>query len=266
MNCPLPSNQVNLDKACVTCLNASCAQVQQLIAVNACVSNNLQASQVWGDQGYFNSLCATNANFTNACISNLKTGNFIPTTTYRATVNYSADTIYALGSLLNFDNIVDDPNNNVSLTPNMSYTAPVSGYYMMTYKVNITNVLPTSGPILGTPTANPAVYVNGLLVRDMYSSFLSFFNTQKVILDSLITLQAGDVVTMNYNILGGSGLPVAGTVTIVGAGVEDGNSLFKIILLSTLTGGSQQTCPPCPVVTIPCAQGTTPPLGACSIC
>jgi len=128
------------------------------------------------------------------------------------------------------------------------------------------NVVSSGGPILGVPVANPEVYVNGLLVRESYSPFITFFDTQKVILDSLITLQAGDQVTMKYNILGGSGAPVTGTVDIVGAGIEDGNSLFKIILISALQG-SAPACTQCPIISIPCSPVVTPctPLDFCEM-
>jgi hypothetical protein len=266
MNCPLPLNQLNLDKACIQCLSAGCAQIQQSVSQNACVSGALQASQVWGAQGYFNSLSSTNANFTNACISNLTATNFNPSTSYRATLNYAANTTYTLGSLLNFTNIVDDPNNNVLLAPTTSYTAPVTGYYDFTFKVNITAITPSSGPILGNPVANPQIFVNGILVREIYAPFISFFNAQSVILDSLITLQKGDVVTMEYNVLAGAGTPVAGTVNIVGTGVENGNSFFKIILLSAMAAnGTQQLCPASPMVTVACAT-QSPMLNPCLGC
>jgi hypothetical protein len=266
MNCPLPTNQLNLDKACITCLSASCGQFQQSTSTNSCVSGTLQASQVWGAQGYFNSLCSTNANFTNACISNLTLANFTPSTNYRATVNYSNNAVYALGSQLNFTNIVDDPNNNVLLTPATSYTAPVTGYYDFTFKVNITAVNPSNGPILGSPVANPQIFVNGIPVREIYAPFISFFNSQNVILDSLITLQKGDIVTMAYNVLAGAGTPVVGTVNIIGTGIEDGNSFFKIVLISAMgASGGQPTCPPCPNVVISCATNT-PMTNPCSTC
>lgn len=259
-------NELNLDVLCVKCLKAECGKIQQIMANDICVAEKLQAAQLWADKGYFNSLCAKNANFENACISNLKANNFIPTTKYRATVNYSVNTMYTLGSFLNFDNIVDDPNTNVSLIPNTSYTAPVSGYYTMSFKVNIDQLVSSNGPILGIPVANPEIYVNGLLVREAFSPFLSFFNTQKVLVDSLITLQAGDVVTMKYNVLAGSGAQVLGTVNIIGQGIEDGNSLFKIILLSALNAGQNPTCPPCPEVVIPCRPITPPPANPCDGC
>ena len=273
-------NELNLDKLCVECFrthkikakkiitNDLCAQhidvkdlsAENEIANDICVSGTLQASHLMADSGIMNKLCVTNANITNACIANLTSISQIPCTTYRATVNYSADTTYILGAFLNFDNIVDDPSASVSLAPT-TYTAPKTGYYMLTYKVNITNVVSTNGPVLGIPVANPEIYVNGLLVREAYSPFLAFFSTQKVMIDSLITLQMGDQVTMKYNILGGNGIAVTGTVDIVGAGNEDGNSLFKIIFLTSLCSvpsGDQPECPPCPEVFIDCDPVKTP--------
>ena len=278
-------NRLHLDKLSVDCSQGCCAKIDNIVANDVCSqtievatlsaqdgsintlcsSGSIKASQVWADKAYSNSLCSTNANFQNACIQNLTIGNFNPCITYRATVNYGINTTYTLGSFLNFTNIVDDPNNNISLNPT-TYTAPATGYYTLSYKVNVENLVSTNGPVLGIPVANPEVYVNGLLVREAFSPFLSFFNTQKVIVDSLITLQMGDQVTMKYNILAGNGSSVIGTVDIVGAGIEDGNSLFKIIFLSGLcTGGSTPMCPPCPQVTIPCSSVVTPcvPLTNC---
>ncbi len=248
---------VKADEVCAHCLKAGQLEAGSIKADSECVSGDLQASQLHADQGFFNKLCAKEGTINKLCVDQLTVSNpAVLSTPYRATVNYSVDTSYTLGTFLNFDNIVDDPNNNISLLPNTSYTAPKSGYYMMSFKVNIDSLLTSTGdPILGVPVANPVIYVNGLLVREAYSPFLSFFNTQKVIVDSLITLQAGDVVTMKYDVLAGNGLAVAGTVNIVGAGIEDGNSLFKIIFLSDL---SQQTpgqeCQVCPDVVVECDE------------
>jgi hypothetical protein len=284
-DCGCCRSELDLDRLCSDCIFAGCGKIKQIITNdvcsqageikklsaedatlnNLCVPGSVKASQVWSTNSYTNSLCATNANIGTACISNLTIGNFMPCIKQRATVNYSVNAVYTLGNFLNFTNIVDDPNGNVTLVPNTTYTAPVAGYYDITFKVNVTNLVSSSGPILGIPVANPQIYVNGMLVREMYSPFLSFFNTQKVILDSLITLQQGDQVTMKYDVLGGNGTPVTGTVDIGGAGIEDGNSLFKIILLSGLCGGGDQNpCPMCPAVTIPCVPFTTPclPLGS----
>jgi len=276
-------NSLSLDTLCSKCLkgreariersifNDVCTQtaevgtlsVQNEVANNLCVSKSLQTAQLSASSANINTLCSQKAILASACINDLTIGNFSPCITYRATVNFSTTQTYTLGSPLNFNNIVDDPNNNVNLSPVTSYTAPVSGYYMFSYKVNVENLVATSGPVLGTPIANPELYVNGILVREAYSPWLTFNNQQKVILDSLITLQAGDVVTMDYNVLsmnGASGLaPVVGTVNIIGTGIEDGNSFFKIIFISGLcSGGTSAPCTPCPAVTIPCGTFTNP--------
>lgn len=273
------SNCLSLDCLCVKCMKTDCGKIQQVISDNICaqsvwaknlnveneVANNLcvpgaiQAGSVSANMLGANSLCAKEGTINKLCVDDLTVSNLQPFTKFRATVNYSVDTTYTLGSFLNFNNIVDDPNNNVSLSPNTSYTAPSAGYYMMTFKVNVTNVQPTNGPILGTPVANAEIYVNAILVRESFSPFLSFLNDQRVILSSLITLQKGDVVTMKYDILGGNGVPVVGTVDIVGAGIEDGNSLFKIIFMSALSSSSSGgACIQCPVVTVPCSPVVTP--------
>lgn len=259
---------IQTDELCAECITvgelcAGCIKAHSIKAENECVSGILKAKSLLAEDVSANSLCSREGTINTLCVDNLSVNNLAANnllnfTPYRATVNYSADTLYTLGSFLNFDNIVDDPNGNVSLSPNTTYTAPVSGYYMMTYKVNIDSLLEANGlPILGIPVANPSIYVNGLGVREAFSPFLSFFNTQKVIVDSLITLQAGDKVTMKYDVLAdSSGSPVQGTVNIVGAGIEDGNSLFKIILLTALVNNSPvpPQCKVCPLIAVDCEE------------
>lgn len=274
------SNQLNIDKLCADCAKLNCAKIQQIVsdnvcsqimwaknlnvdnesANNLCVSGALQAKNLSADMIGGNKMCIKEGTINKLCVDNLSVGNFTPYTSYRATINFAAPITYTLGSDLNFDKIIDDPNNNVSMVPNTHYTAPVSGYYELTYKVNASNLVSSGDPILGIPVANAEVYVNGALVRESFSPFLSFLNTQKVIVSSLITLQAGDIVTMKYDVLGGNGVPVAGTVNIGGTGVEDENSLFKIIFLSGLTNnsGSGVACDQCPTVSISCAPVQVP--------
>lgn len=278
-------NELNISKLCVRCIKAKGLLAKRLVAddlcalnakagtlsvdketVNSlCVSGSLSANMASAQSFSTNSLCAVSGTINSLCVNNLQLGNFVPSVKYRATVNYSANTTYTLGAFLNFDNIIDDPNGNISLSPNTSYTAPLAGYYMMTFKVNVTNVVSTNGPILGVPVANPEIYVNGIVVREAYSPFITFFNTQKVIVDSLITLQLGDVVTMKYNILAGAGIGVAGSVDILGTGIEDGNSFFKIIFLSSLSSGSQPMCVPCQPVALQCGpiDATCDKAGVC---
>ena len=247
----LDSHQLNSRRICSHHIDAVKLNVESEVANNIC-AQSVMANNVGALNLNSNYICSQQGTINTLCVDNLTLGNFSPVIKYRATVNYSANVTYTLGDFVNFNNIVDDPNNNVSLSPNTSYTVPVSGYYMMTFKANVQNLVSNSGPVLGVPIANPEVWVNGILVRESFSPFLTFFNAQKVILNSLITLSAGDVVTLKYNVLANNGVPIIGSVDILGAGPEDGDSLFKIILLSGLGSGSASACIVCPPVQVPC--------------
>lgn len=268
----LESHKLVADNICSQAIQVKDFAAENSTMDNLCVPNRVTASQSWADSANFNSLCASNANIQNLSVANLQVGgsnssSSAPCISYRATANYRSNMNYKLGSLFNFDNIVDDPNNNVSLSPNFQYVAPLAGYYMVTFKVNASNLVSSSGAVLGVPMANPQLFVNGMLVRDLFSPFLPFFSQQKVVLDSLLTLQAGDVVSLKYNVLAGNGSPVSGSVDFVGTSGEDSNSLFKIILLSGLCQpGAQaqakaqalQQIPPCPQVIVACSSVLTP--------
>ena len=257
-SCRLKSNHVVSNDLCSQVVNIKSLSVESEIANNLCVPGSITASQVWADKSNFNTLCAKDAVLNKVCINDLTVANWQACVSERATINFLNNVTYTLGTDLNFDNIVDDPNGNVSLVPNTSYTAPVSGYYMLSYKVNVTNLQSTNGPVLGVPVSVLEVYANGQLIREDYKPFLSFFNEQRALMSSLSTLQAGDVVTLKYKVLGGNGLPVVGTVDIIGTGIEDGHSFFKTILLSGLCENPSVECAPCPTVGVPCQFVSTP--------
>jgi hypothetical protein len=151
---------------------------------------------------------------------------------YRATTTYAANTTYTLGTYLNYDTILDDPNNNISLNP-MIYTVPVTGYYIVNIQVSQENLV-TTFPILGTPIANIGLIVNGLRVRTSAFPYLSFTNDQAGLLTALILLNAGDMVQATYTITVLDQtvgiVEVNGTVTIEGGSL---NSTFAIHYLSS---------------------------------
>ena len=240
------AQKLDANESCMTSLNA-----MNICAQNATISNLGVTSLVAND------LCIPGT---------LRAANFAGGSKYRATVNYAVNTTYTLGSLFNFNNVVDDPNGNITSSPT-TYTAPITGYYTFSFKVNSTNLTPSNGAILGSPIANPEVYVNGILVRELFSPFLTFLNEQKLILSSLITLNAGDQVTMKYKVLAfdaTSGLiEIPGTVDIVGSGIEDGNSFFKITIINANTNSvvcqPVINCIPCtPMQCVPRTPSSTP--------
>lgn len=199
------------------------------------------------------SVCADQLAANNACITGLlKTNNFEQCAKYRATVVFSQNTAYTLDDIVDYDLIIDDPNNDVTLSP-FTYTAPVSGYYILTTQVDQFN-LQGANPIIGTPIANLTIYVNGNRFRDTFTPYLSFHNGQKITVTTLISLKAGDLVSVQYNVFvmddSAGFIPYVGTVMIEGNGSEDNATMFKIHYLS-----SDCTDLPC----IPCQPTTCTP-------
>lgn len=226
------------------------------------VANQLCASEVVAQVACVNNLVANDA-----CINNLKVGALQQCGKYRATMTFAANQSYTLGDIVEWDTILDDPNNNISFIPNAQYTAPLSGYYTILLQLDQDNIQ-GADVILGTPVANLELLVNGTLFRQTFVPFLTFHNEQKATVSGLLSLNAGDVVTSRFRVLvmaDGVGLTdYVGTVNILGTGIEENGSVFKIHLLSVdcldlpcvpcITGASGSTgCfQECPEVCVPC--------------
>jgi hypothetical protein len=193
-----------------------------------------------------NSVCASNANAASASFQNLLANDScFPGVTrvadlrncgkYRATASVMAPSPYTLGDNLIFNMINDDPNGNLGQVPYLQYTAPFSGYYDLSFKINQQN-LQTSDPLLGAPVGVMLVFVNGNLWRELFAPYITFFNSQRNLLTSLISLNAGDLVTFQYKVAAVSGtggfFEVAGTVDLLGNGTEADSSFVKISLLN----------------------------------
>jgi hypothetical protein len=199
-----------------------------------------------------NDLCAQALSTSDLCVSgtariNEVCGNF------RAFAEYSTtSTLYTLGDLLNFDNITDNPNGNLTTGPTQ-YTVPVNGYYIISLAIHQLDIFPT-GAVLGTPTSVLTVYVNGVSQRSSYFPYLTFNSEQDSSLSALIRLKAGDLVTAAYTNLvvnqAVGTINIAGTAEIQGG---DGSSFFAIHYLSSDCATS--SCTPC-----------TPNMGTGSTC
>lgn len=238
---------------CVRDLKAHCIESKKMVSKDLCADKG-SVIKLDSDMACVNHLTANDA-----CINNLRANSFQQCGKYRATVVYGAPAAYNLGDLLAFDTILDDPNGNVIIgLPWMSYTAPISGYYMVTVEVDMSAFSIVGDPVLGTPVANPQVKVNGVSFREAYFSFLSFHNSQKSLLSALISLKAGDVVTSDYRALA---LTDAGFTLLVGTAIASGNgseaaqSVFKIHYLSS-DCSEQPMCMPCVAQTecVPCCM------------
>lgn len=197
--------------------------------------------------------CFDTLNANNLCVSNITIGNsLINCVKYSATSVVSTDYTYTFGSDINFDLIVEDPDNDLTTGPT-TYTVPLTGYYFVSLQVASTN-LQTSGAILGTPIAVLSIHVNGLERRETYSPFLAFSSTQKSELGSLMRFSAGDVVSLQFDVqvvdpvLGL--ITLTGTTDILGDGTENG-STFSIMYLGSTC--HTNPCTPCvPTPPTPC--------------
>ena len=242
---------------CAKKIQSCCIQSEKMVANDLC-SRRGSVIKLDSDSACVDKLVANNA-----CINNLTLGNgsLQQCGKYRATVVYSAPTMYNLSDNLAFDVVLDDPNNNIALgLPWTSYTAPLAGYYFVTLEIDLSGFVIPSNPILGTPVANPQVNVNGVPFREGFTSFLSFHNGQHSLLSGLISLKAGDVVTSSYNALALSdtGFTIlVGTAIASGNGTEAAQSVFKIHYLSSdCPEGQPSPCLPCApkLECVPCSM------------
>jgi len=259
------------DKICIGKVLTKCLKAKQLKAehiesetiktdsmcVNAVNSDVICARSITASENicspFFSSpaICAEQLTVTNICSNGLTTVNaFQQCGLYRATMTFTGNTPYMLGTNVNFNLSLDDPNGDLSFAPAV-YTAPLSGYYMVMVQLDQNNLTGVD-PILGIPIGNLEILVNGATYRENFVPFLSFHNEQKSTVSVLLSLKTGDEVSARYNVYvmtDASGFsPYAGTVQILGTGTEAQGTIFKIHYLS-----SDCTDLPCiPCQSIPC--------------
>ncbi len=273
------SNDLTLKKLCAQRIKAKCidSKIMDTEQLNAsqigvsklCVTDQFSTNEISGNIINATSLCATNlvastgciGQFTanSACVGQLTAADFLQCSKYAATVIFSSNTIYTLGTTVGFDTILDDPNSNVTLAPGyMSYTAPLTGYYIVTVQIDQLG-LNGANTVVGLPVTNIELFVNGTITRQTFVPYLSFHDAQKGNYSALLGLKAGDVLTTRYNVFvmnDSSGfIPYAGTVTIEGNPGAENASLFKIHLLSVTCDGSPCTS---------CATGCNPSVTGCA--
>lgn len=252
-------NSLSLKDLCVRQVKAKKALVKDLCAAsiksaNICADNLGIVGQV-----ALNNVCANNINASTLCITGTARINEV-CGLYRASAQLLADTPYVFGSPVNYDQIIDDPNNNVSLAP-FYYTVPVSGYYIASVEIDEKDLMGTT-PVLGVPVSQLALKVNGINRRKALLPFLTFNDTQQTDLSFLLLLNAGDKITVDYNVLvvdqATGTQPYAGTATLIGG---PNATIFKIHYLSSTCSSS--TCQPCSFADQPCDLSCTPLPNSC---
>lgn len=258
------SDDIKSKDICTDCLKAKTLWANNQYVNDVCVSDTLKANHIKSVDINANYICSQQGTINKLCVNDLTVGSLKYCEKYLASVTFSGDTVYSLGSNVDWNLIINDPNGNVSLAP-FSYTVPVSGYYTFSYYLNSTTL---TGPsvIAGIPVGVMTAQVNGVDLRKNNEAFLSFSDLQYSVLSSLVLLSAGDVITMKYEVLvldPVSGLmSYPGTVIIKSTGVLPVVSGFDIHYLSSVDCSPVicQSCPPveleCPIVDVDCHKRT----------
>ncbi len=260
----------NSKDICAENLKGAYITAEEEIVNKLCVSDKLYAKSVAALSLNANALCSQEGTINKLCVNDLTVGSLKFCQKYIASAGLNGDISYTLGSNVNWDKVINDPNNNIALAP-FSYAVPVSGYYDFSYYLS-TDDLQGATVIAGTPIGVMTVQVNGIDMRKNTAPFLSFLGLQYSVLSSLVLLKAGDVVKMKYEILVLD--PVTGLMPYVGTVmIRSLLSGFDIHYLSSSECSPVicATCPPvqvpCEMVTVDCSRpngdGTQDPCGPC---
>src|SRR5580698_7110597 len=106
------AHRIDAAEICTTMLDAVTIRAQEETVNNLCASGKIQAAQISALNLNANTMCAQSGTINTLCVDNLTVSNPIaPVVKYRAAVTNSIDSIYTLGQSINWDVILDDPNN-----------------------------------------------------------------------------------------------------------------------------------------------------------
>jgi len=256
----LCAHRIDAREICSSSIESKFLNAQEVVCNNACASGVMVASRINAVDLNANTFCAKSGTINTLCVDNLSVSTPMNTlVTWRAAVTFAANNTYTLGGNINWDTILDDPNGNVALGP-FTYTVPVSGYYITSFRLNSDSLAGTP-VIAGIPTGLLSITSNGNPLIQSQTPFLSFVALQNATTTSLVLLNAGDIIQMNYNVLvldPAVGLTnYVGTVSLKGNGRLPGESFFDIHYLSSLTQGPPPgACRVCPVVSVQCSPVT----------
>lgn len=281
--CASENESLSIDDAMRHCLYDDSDYEQ---CCNSLSIKDLCAKKIKAKQGLFRELCAQTIKAKDICtenlgvikdvaITNLCANQFSASTLcvtgtarlnevcgiYRASVGFAADTPYSLGTPVDFDDVYDDPNGNVTTAP-FTYTVPVSGYYVASVQVDIADLMGTD-PILGVPVSNLILNVNGTDRRRSFIPFLTFNPSQQSDLSFILVLEAGDVVTIRYEVLVVD--VVTGLTNYTGTSLirsGDNRTIFQIHYLSSSCNPAH--CQPCSLLPVPCNNECIPLPNSCA--
>lgn len=277
-------NSLSLCNLCSDRINAGCLSVDENLTVgqqvcadrvvtrDLCVpslsvdnicSTIIQTNNLCAERAAANQFCSQAANIKQLCTQRLSTqdlcvkGLIRSCSLFSSRVALGADISYPLGSVVPFDTILSDPNNNIHFSPTR-YVTPESGIYGVTVQIVQQDIM-GGGIIVGTPVGVIEYYVNGLLRRQSFAPYLSFVNRQSAQMTTLISLSAGDELTIRYKVLvvdENMGLvEYPGSVTLIGNSLGLLRSFMIVHYLSSDCNSLECPCElaPCQPCTVECA-------------
>jgi hypothetical protein len=226
--------------------------------------NNLCANNVQVQDNF----CATRADIDEIWTSTLNTnhvcvdGNVEHCTNFKAYLSLTTSVEYVLGTTINFNIIVDDPNGDVLVGPTR-YVAPRTGYYIATLGVGVLD-LTTTVVIAGVPVARSEIRVNDDRILKGFSPWLAFNSEfQNSVISGIVRLEAGDEVTASYRIFyldPNSGVAILpGTVGLEAVGEQGQTFTETFLAIHYLSSDCPVECPPSPVQCPPCTTISCPP-------
>ncbi|MCF7899631.1 hypothetical protein K9L05_03215, partial [Candidatus Babeliales bacterium] len=218
-NC-CPPKRLNVCEICarkiyVKCLEAKVARIKCLFARKAKIekiwskvistcdlcAKKAKIEKLWVDCEFVKRLSACEAKINKLYANDICFDDLC--TKYRADLEITNTVFgYVLGDNVPYDTIVDDPNNNVSLTPYPHYKAPKTGYYVVSIGFDSTNlrgIVPT--PITGTPVSHPEIIINGVHYLHEDSVFLTFVPNLQTVLTTILPLKKGDMLSSRFGVL-----------------------------------------------------------------
>jgi hypothetical protein len=248
-------------KAKICRLESKLIRAESVALNSLCASKDVVSCYVGADILHADNACIAKATIDSLCVTNLTAPNLgPPCNLVRAYVGFTApSTTYTLGSNIPFNNVIDDPSSMFSMSPSSQFTVSMAGYYDANIFLNLSGL--TGSVILaGPPVASVSWSVNGTPKMFSYVPFLSFSTTQASNLAATLYLQAGDIVTAQFNVLFvdavNGEMAYVGTMNLAGGPIigTSGPSVMSIVLVSTLCSSNGPPCPasPCPPVHASC--------------
>lgn len=275
---------------CVKNVKARCADLTSVSAVSACIGN-AQVNELCAETACVQALmaqetqaghvCTFSADIAELCSDMIQANTLIATfvaaeslcvqnleqcTPYKVYLSLSDTLSYTLGDSIDFDTIVDDPNNDVLLAPTR-YVVPKTGYYMVTFGIGV-QTFDGPKPITGTPVIRLEVVSNGKSVLKAFETFLTFGTAtelQNNLISGIVQLQANDEITARMLLafidpnVGATTYAGTAELSALSANGQPFTETFLILhyLSSDCNGGN------CPQVSKPC-QGCTVECPPCS--